>query len=311
MEPASRGGRSRRLLLIALAAAVPWSWFLVRGVGGPVDSVAVGLPFVGVAAIVATAVAAVLTARAWPLVAGASTFVVCAVAVLAPRWPSTIALPSPAYRVVMANLWEENPTPQAVPTSLLERDADMIVAVELPGPPFADEMTASAASAGLVSTVRDGELAAWSRFPLRELADQGLPPARVMRVGVDAPGSPFVMYVVHGLNPLRDTTFSDQRRFVDDLLASIRSEHRPVVVAGDFNMSDRVVSYRMMAGSLTDAMRAGDAGGTTYVGGWWAPLLLRIDHIFVDPGWCAADPGTFTVAGSDHRGIEVGVGPCA
>ena len=97
----------------------------------------------------------------------------------------------------------------------------------------------------------------------------------------------------------------------DPVVAAIDGEQRPVVVAGDFNMSDRVVSYRVMDDALIDAMRAGSAGRTTYVGGWWTATLLRIDHVFVVPAWCAADAGTFETAGSDHRGLQVAVGPCA
>jgi endonuclease/exonuclease/phosphatase family metal-dependent hydrolase len=94
------------------------------------------------------------------------------------------------------------------------------------------------------------------------------------------------------------------------ILGAIAREHRPVVVAGDMNMSDRVVSYRSMEAELTDAMEAGTFGRTTYVRGWWPTLLLRIDHIFIDPTWCAADPTTVTVTGSDHRGVEAVIGPC-
>ena len=213
-------------------------------------------------------------------------------------------------RIVMANVWDANPTPQEVPASMLERGPDVMVAVEMPNDEFYEAMTSSASAAALAWTVDDGELGVWSRFPVRELGDLGLPPARVMRVGVDAPGSPFVLYVVHALNPLRDTSFGDQRRFTDDLLAAIASESRPVVVAGDFNMSDRVVSYRAMDAALTDAMRVGEAGRTTYAGGLWTTVLLRIDHIFVDHSWCADRAGTFVTAGSDHRGVEAAVGPC-
>ncbi len=311
MESASRGTRARRLLSLALAVAVPWTWFVVRDIGGPLDVVAVGLPLIGISALVSTTVVSVIVGRAWPLIAGTSIFVVCAVAVVVPRLPLTVAAPEPSVRVIMANVWDANPTPGEVPASLLSRDPDVMVAVEMPDEGFYWSMTTSAASAGLVSTVVDRELGAWSRFPLRKLDDLGLPPARVMRVGVDAPGTPFVLYVVHSLNPLRDTSFADQRRFTDELIGAIDGEHRPVVVAGDFNMSDRVVSYRTMDDALTDAMRAGSAGRTTYVGGWWATVLLRIDHVFISPGWCAADPGTFAPAGSDHRGLQVEVGPCA
>ncbi|CAN5796895.1 hypothetical protein BH18ACT17_BH18ACT17_05520 [soil metagenome] len=313
MDPASRGPRAsaRRLLPIALAAAAPWLWFAVRALGGPLlYPIAVGLPAVGLVAIVTSSVVAVATGRAWPLVGGTSVFAVCAVAVLTPRLPRTIDPPQAAIRVVLANVLDANPTPGDVPGSMIARAPDVMVAVEMPSGDFYSSMTEQAEAADLGWTVDDGELGAWSHFPLRELGDLGLPPARVMRVGVDAPGSPFVLYVVHALNPLRDTTFADQRGFTYELLAAIEREQRPVVLAGDFNMSDRVSSYRVMDGALIDAMRADVAGRTTYIGGWWTSLLLRIDHVFVDPSWCAADPGTFTVAGSDHRGVVVAVGPC-
>ena len=310
VDPASRGGRTRRPLPVLLSIALPWAWFLVRDVGGPVDAIAVGLPLIGVSAIVSGAIVAVITRRAWPLAAGTSIFMVCALAVVAPRLPREGAPPDPAMRIVMANVWDANPTPQAVLASMLEREPDVMVAVEMPSDEFYEAMTSSASAAALAWTVDDGELGVWSRFPVRELGDLGLPPARVMRVGVDAPGSPFVLYVVHALNPLRDTSFGDQRRFTDDLLAAIESESRPVVVAGDFNMSDRVVSYRAMDAALTDAMRVGEAGRTTYAEGLWTAVLLRIDHIFVDHTWCADRAGTFVTAGSDHRGVEAAVGPC-
>lgn len=311
MEPAPRGGRPRRLLPITLAIALPWLWFGVRDIGGPIDTLAVGLPLIGVAAMVAGAIAGVLTRRAWPVLAGTSILVVCSVAVISPRLSRSIAPPQRAVRVVVANVWDLNPALEDVTASLLVREPDVMVTVEMPGDDFYDSATTSASDAGLVSTVDDGELGVWSRFPVRELGDVGLPPARVMRVGVDAPGMPFVLYVVHALNPLRDTSFADQRRFTDELLAAIDGERRPVVIAGDFNMSDRVVSYRVMDDALSDAMRAGSAGRTTYVAGWWTATLLRIDHVFVVPEWCAADAGTFETAGSDHRGLQVAVGPCA
>jgi endonuclease/exonuclease/phosphatase (EEP) superfamily protein YafD len=311
VEAVSRGGLARRLLPVVIAVVVPWAWFAVRDIGGPFDAVAVGLPLIGVTAILSTAVVAVIAGRAWPLVAGTSILVVCSVAVIGPRLPRAVASPDPGIRVLMANVWEANPAPESVPASLFERGADVVVAAEMPKDPFYEQTTVAATAAGLTETVEHGQLAAWSRFPVRALSETGLPASRVMRIGVDAPGSPFVLYVVHAPNPLRDdTSFSDQRWFAEELLDSIALEHRPVVLAGDLNMSDRVVSYRLIDGALTDAMEAGAAAETTYVGGWWTTLLLRIDHIFVDPSWCAADPSTVTIAGSDHRGVEAAVGPC-
>ena len=310
MDPPSRGRRARRLLPIAVAVVVPWGWFVVRDIGGPLDAVAVGLPLIGATAILSSAVVAVIVGRAWPVVAGTSVLVVCSVAVIGPRLPRAVAPPDPGIRLLMANVWEANPTLDAVAPSMLARDADIVIAAEMPDDAFYERTTVAATEAGLSETVHGAQLAVWSTFPMRPLAGIGLPLARVMRVGVDAPGTPFVLYVVHAPNPLRETSFTDQRRFTDVLLDAIAREHRPVVVAGDMNMSDRVVSYRSMEAELTDAMEAGTLGRTTYVRGWWPTLLLRIDHIFIDPTWCAADPTTVTIAGSDHRGVEAVIGPC-
>jgi endonuclease/exonuclease/phosphatase (EEP) superfamily protein YafD len=311
VEPVSRGDRARRVLPVAIAFAVPWLWFVVRDAGGPADVVAVALPIVGIAAIVVAAIVGAATRRPWPVVAGLSVFAVCAVAVLAPRLPRAITVPEPGIRLAMANVWDGNPTPEAVPASMVERGSDVLVAVEMPDGSFRGSMTAAAASSGLRSTVGHGELGAWSRFPMRELDDRGLPPGRVMRVRVDAPGTPFVLYAVHALNPLHDGGFADQRSFIDDVLEAVADERLPVVIAGDLNMSDRGMAYRSMDAALVDAMRANTLTGTTYFAGWWSAMLLRIDHVFVSNRWCADDSGTFTVAGSDHHGVEVSVGPCA
>lgn len=310
VEPVSRGRRARRVLLIALVIALPWLWFVARDAGGPLDTVAVGLPLIAIAAIALGPIAALISRRAWPLIVGASIVAVCAVSVIEPRLSRSIVPPDPAIRLVVANVWGENPTPDAVPESMTGRGADVLVAIEVWDDELFAALAEGAAAQGLDSTVGQGRQGVWSRFPVQVLDELGLPSARTLRVGVDVPGSPFVLYVVHGLNPLGETSFDDQLRFTEDLLTAIETEERPVVVAGDLNMSDRVVSYRKMDAALTDAMRAGAPGSTTYVGGWWPTLLLRIDHVFVTPSWCATRPVTFTPAGSDHRGVDVAVGPC-
>ena len=175
--PREPRGAMRRLLPIALAVAVPWLWFAVRAAGGPIDSVAVGLPLLGLVAVVGSAILAVVAGRAWPLAAGISLFAVCAVAVLAPRLPRAMAPPDPSIRLVLANVWDANPTPQAAPGSMIARDPDLLVAVEMPRDhDFYGSMTADAAGADLGFAVEDGELGVWSRYPIRELGDLGLPP---------------------------------------------------------------------------------------------------------------------------------------
>ena len=82
-----------------------------------------------------------ITRRAWPLPPASSILVVCAVAVIAPRLPRAIAPPDPAIRLVVANVWDENPTPEEVPASMLDRGADVLVAVEMLDDEFYEAMT--------------------------------------------------------------------------------------------------------------------------------------------------------------------------
>ena len=158
-----------------------------------------------------------------------------------------------------------------------------------------------------------------SRFPAR-LLDK--PPGwphdfRAHRLEVDAPTGRIVVYLAHlkrpHLGPRRILgirgQLQAQRQEREAFLMSARTEGVPVVVAGDFNASDRSRAYRRITGPFRDAMRA-RRGGPTYVAGVWRPFLLRIDHIFVPRDWCSARPERFALHGSDHRGLAVDVGPC-
>jgi endonuclease/exonuclease/phosphatase (EEP) superfamily protein YafD len=119
-----------------------------------------------------------------------------------------------------------------------------------------------------------------------------------------------VLHVIHAPNPLYQTTFEEQERFAADLVRQADAEVLPAVVVGDLNLTDRAEGYRTLASSLRDAMRAGSWPADTYRLSVWRLLLLRIDHLFVPTDWCAADPVTFDIPGSDHRGIEATIGPC-
>ena len=62
--------------------------------------------------------------------------------------------------------------------------------------------------------VTRGELGLRARFPVIELETPGnLNKTRALRVAVDGPYGRTIVYVVHGLNPLHDTTFQQQRDF--------------------------------------------------------------------------------------------------
>lgn len=308
-SPRARLPRAIVTVLGAALIVAPWLWFAVRDRDGRVlDAIAVGLPLVGLTALVVFGVGAVLTRRRFPLFLGLSIAAVCAVATVAPRLPQSGERPSPAIRIAMANVFDANPTPADAITALKSRQVDVLATVEM-GPAFWDQLDGIE---GLPYTVVYRGIGVHARWPVTLLSPDGLPRSRILRIRVDAPGAPFVLYVAHALNPLHDgSTFEDQRAFAEAIARTAALERRPVVVVGDFNTSDRVVSYRLFTRSLRDVMRSGSIPGSTYFGGWWPWLQLRIDHAFVRTDWCSGGGSTFSVPGSDHRGIEVDVGPCA
>jgi endonuclease/exonuclease/phosphatase (EEP) superfamily protein YafD len=294
-------------LAVALIAA-PWLWFPLRDQdGGLADTLAVGLPLVGAGAFLILGLVAILRRRWLPLLVGISIFLACLSAIVEPRVPRSGPAPERPVRIAMANVYDRNTEPDAAIAALDARSVDVLATVEM-GPTFWERLDGIPS---LPFNVVYGEMGVHSRWPMTLLRPAGLPRSRVLRIRVDAPGRPFVLYVAHALNPMHDiSTFAAQQAFARSIVAAAAQERHPVVMIGDFNTSDRALAYRIFDRSLRDAMRVGTVAASTYFGGWWPALLLRIDHAFVSTDWCAADGSTFTVPGSDHHGIQVTVGPC-
>jgi endonuclease/exonuclease/phosphatase (EEP) superfamily protein YafD len=288
-------------------AALPWLWFAVRGADGPIDLIAVALPALGAISFLA----AVVLVGFGRTVAGAtasSVFLVCVVASVEPRLPIRTQPSAPGITLISTNVLGNNPSSEQAAAAMTARMADVIVAVEV-GPAFARSMDAAADDYPYSSTTSAQSV--WSRWPVSLLPTPGpLRAERIARFAIDADGVRFVVYAVHLLNPLHQTSFHEQLETVERLLASIEEETDPVILAGDLNLSDRSAGYRLLEGSLLDAMRTGWWAASTYRYGVWRPLSLRIDHLFVPSEWCAADARTFGLPGSDHLGVETTVGPC-
>lgn len=303
---------ARRAVPALAAAALPWSWFLLRDRSTLFDVVATGLPVVVGGLVGAALVLAALLRRVVLLVAAASLLLMGTVAVVGPWLPGGGPAPLEPVRVVSVNAFDGNATPSEAAADIRAQDADLVVVVE----------GASTVGARLRSEYPFSETAGVadhlvvSRFPVRFLS--GLPEApddgRVSRWELTAPAGRVVVYGVHLRRPEpRDgavrAPLLEQRLMIDALLRAVERETAPVLVVGDFNFSDRTWAYRRLAGRLRDAGRATWAG-PTYIRIRYRPFLLRIDHLFVAPEWCSGDSGRFTITGSDHRGVVADVGPC-
>jgi endonuclease/exonuclease/phosphatase (EEP) superfamily protein YafD len=99
----------------------------------------------------------------------------------------------------------------------------------------------------------------------------------------------------------------EQHEQVEQLLASLTDVTRPVVLAGDFNLTPRSGSYQMLADRLTDSF---DAAGTGSGLTWpvaavydlpdFLPALLRIDYILHSGHFQSQAAAVINGVGSDH-----------
>jgi endonuclease/exonuclease/phosphatase (EEP) superfamily protein YafD len=310
----SQGWRSRAGLAgLLLTAALPWCWFAVRDLRGGLDGPATALPIpIAAGAVVALLVAVIRRSRVLTGV-GLSWAAMGAVAVVGPWLPQRGPAPVQPIRVVEANAFHGNHTLDKTLADVLGQKGDLVVVTE-------SSTRAARALAGAYpyqEKARGGDRLVLSRFPLRRLDRPAILPKSLSaeRWEVQAGSGPLVLYTLrlsrpHAREPEQiGEALATQKTQVHALARAIAAERLPALVVGDLNMSDRTSSFRRLAGPLRDAMRAGLAG-PTYMRPLYRPLLLRIDHILIPRRWCARRAHTFTLRGSDHRGIATEVGPC-
>ena len=300
--------------------AVPWLWFAVRDRSALLDVIAGLWPAIGVATVVLLLVAAMWRRSGRLLAAAASMTLVSLLVVLGPWSPHRFDVPISPLRVVVANL-AHSQLP-SVADSLLAQQPDLAILLEY-GPADAEREWTTFPHQKQLPGRRGAQtpfVLVQSRYPILE--SQLLPRFRAIRLVIAAPSGNVVVYATHFLKPgfpsqrARDTGldgigFRTRSRLANEFVALTEQEALPTIVAGDLNTHDRSVDYRRFTRHLNDAMREHWPSPTSKrFLPLWRFLLLRIDHVLVTDGLCAADSETFVIPGSDHRGIAVDVGLC-
>jgi len=290
--------------------AVPWTWFLVRDLGPLFDALAVVLPLVVLGAVFGQAVVAYVRHRVRGAAVAASWALFGVVVVVGPWLPQRGPAPVSPMRLVEVNAKGGLEVPGLV--AAIERQHPDIVVVSETGGGVRAALQAHFAWS-LPEDHKDVTV-----YGDRSMRMLPLLPAlgrRALRIEIDGPAGPFVLYALHlvkpGLRPAGSyqVTFARHRQIVAAVARAARAERLPVVIAGDLNLSDRTWGYRNFARHFRDAGLAG-WGGPTSERGALRRLELRIDHVFVGPGWCAAHARRLALPGSDHRGVATTVGPC-
>ncbi|NDJ75372.1 MAG: hypothetical protein GYB65_03860 [Chloroflexi bacterium] len=240
-------------------------------------------------------------------------------------WPSRVANDvqaenSPRLVAATYNILSARSEPTRVVHVIAGLDADIIGLQEL-GPAHADliahDLAAEYPYQALHPQLPVRGVGLLSRYPIINQYVLPYPFGMLhMRATLDVNGLPVTVYVAHPPPPgnaLSPLTYDDDRRNREITVLRedyLQAEEGPLLVLGDFNMTDQSDAYRAMDRGLDDAFReVGQGLGLT-----WPilrdnpprllPPLLRIDYIWYDTAFIALDAWVVRDnGGSDHRPV--------
>jgi len=236
-------------------------------------------------------------------------------------------------RIVTFNIWGDNTRLTEVEAWLRQINADVVFLQEIPQT-YAKHGVAALKDLypyQFNQNVKWGNLTL-SRYPflttesVDAICNCSLPAEQ--RVTINVNGQMIAFYNVHLAFPAREkprlylsprlpfVPFANlavsydpeaRNREVANLLTLLKTENRPHIVAGDFNMSDQTALYQEVAGLMHDTFREVGSG---YGGSWpvseafgtpeFLPPLVRIDYIWHSDQFRAVEVQQGPKLGSDH-----------
>lgn len=235
----------------------------------------------------------------------------------------TVAQADETLEVISFNMYFTNPYPDAVEDFLREQAADIVVMQEVV-PEREDTIMANLRDAYPHQAQVGGNFAVMtnrvlSRHPFAEPPVEG-----DGRVVLDVAGEQVAVHAVHAPVPMGNyqvaaaarlglvgTFFRYDPSWRDDQIRMVVSraenESMPVIVAGDFNMSDQSELYHEVAAVLKDSYRdAGRGLGMTFPAALLGQTLVpvvRIDYIWHSDDWRAVTAERVRVPGADHLAL--------
>lgn len=131
------------------------------------------------------------------------------------------------------------------------------------------------------------------------------------RADIDLNGTPITLYNTHPVHPfIKEGGFFDpdaRTAEIQAVLERVRQESTPVLIVGDFNLTDQTGDYQLLAPDFDDTYREiGWGMGFSFPDLGQRVLLARIDYVFHSRDFQAVEARVWpTSGGSDHRPLFV------
>jgi endonuclease/exonuclease/phosphatase (EEP) superfamily protein YafD len=209
------------------------------------------------------------------------------------------------FRLMSLNMFNGEADSREVAKRAANADI-VILSRRRPRPQQPEAIRLGQAVSVLVGRSEDGftNTAVYSRFPLSHSQlindtsfQQWVTTARVPKIGSVR------LMAVHPCNPYCGGRWSAEHRQLRKKV--IDNLDRPLVVAGDFNAVDD-------HGPMQALQRVGLKSATDVPGAGWLPTypadgplppLLPIDHVMINKALTATSVTSFSITGTDHRGL--------
>ncbi len=247
-----------------------------------------------------------------------------------PRPASAATPPGLQIKILTYNIHSEADALDPVITLIRDSGADIVALQEVStkaAERFAQEFAAQYPYQALHAVADDPIIGQgiFSRYPL--LSDEYWRNERLpvklghLEVQIEADGTRFVLYNAHPIHPILKEGhlfYTDLRsQEIDSVLERASRNTGPVIIVGDFNMTDQCDSYRRITASFTDTYREVGWGlgftfpdfssGSVALGGIRLPSIppvVRLDYIFHNSAVHGLEARVWpTSGGSDHRPV--------
>lgn len=245
--------------------------------------------------------------------------------VFLPKARPALASDDSTFKVMTFNLRFDQPRPEQAVKAIADEEADIVAVQELvPGVAELLRAELDGPYPYLILRPDVADTGLLSRYPI--LSSEWFYPAgadrKALYAKLDVNGTALNVLVFHPAPPgftwskgyPRPTGFSDKahERQVADIAQRAVALEGPVLVLGDFNMSDQGPAYARLSKTLKDAYReAGWGFGFTFPRGLTlgrVPLpgpLVRIDYVFYSGDLYAEQAWVGCGGGSDHCYVMV------
>lgn len=228
------------------------------------------------------------------------------------------AAPENSFTVLTFNIQIAAQNPEPIAQVIREADADIVAVQELGQPP-ADYFQANLGDLYPHQALypQQGAYAGQgilSRFPILS-EDYWRDPETDnkyghLRADLDINGTTLTVFSTHPVPPV---SFEDGLKInahstgLNRVLEHARAATGPVVLVGDFNMTDQFDEYHQITQHFTDAFRAvGEVGfGFTFPAEGAMPPIVRLDYIFYNAGVRGVMAEVYPHTGtSDHHPVR-------